>query len=157
MEHCGKEISDEQLRAGIREIGIGTPATRAAVIETLFARDYIRRDKKNLVPTEKGLAVYDTVKDKKIADVEMTAAWENTLAKIETGEADALSFRRNIEVYTAQIVTELLAATLNVAPSGSNAPVPSAGRAASCSSTRLPNAPMSIAASPCSVTREVRY
>ena len=124
MEHCGKEISDEQLRAGIREIGIGTPATRAAVIETLFARDYIRRDKKNLVPTEKGLAVYDTVKDKKIADVEMTAAWENTLAKIETGEADALSFRRNIEVYTAQIVTELLAATLNVAPSGEQCTCP---------------------------------
>ena len=124
MEHCGKEISDEQLRAGIREIGIGTPATRAAVIETLFARDYIRRDKKNLVPTEKGLAVYDTVKDKKIADVEMTAAWENTLAKIETGEADAFSFRRNIEVYTAQIVTELLAATLDVAPSGEQCTCP---------------------------------
>lgn len=118
MEHCGREIDDEQLRAGIREVGIGTPATRAAVIETLFARDYIRRDKKNLVPTEKGLAVYDTVKDKKIANVEMTATWENTLAKIETGEADPLSFHRDIEVYTAQIVTELLAATLDVAPSG---------------------------------------
>ena len=124
MEHCGKEISDEQLRAGIREAGIGTPATRAAVIETLFARDYIRRDKKNLVPTEKGLAVYDTVKDKKIADVEMTAAWEDTLAKIETGEADAPSFRRDIEVYTAQIVAELLAATLDVAPSGEQCTCP---------------------------------
>ena len=124
MEHCGKEISDEQLRAGIREAGIGTPATRAAVIETLFARDYIRRDKKNLVPTEKGLAVYDTVKDKKIADVEMTAAWEDTLAKIETGEADVPSFRRDIEVYTAQIVAELLAATLDVAPSGEQCTCP---------------------------------
>ena len=124
MEHCGKEISDEQLRAGIREAGIGTPATRAAVIETLFARDYIRRDKKNLVPTEKGLAVYDTVKNKKIADVEMTAAWEDTLAKIETGEADAPSFRRDIEVYTAQIVAELLAATLDVAPSGEQCTCP---------------------------------
>ena len=124
MEHCGREIGDEQLRAGIREAGIGTPATRAAVIETLFARDYIRRDKKNLVPTEKGLAVYDTVKDKKIADVEMTAAWEDTLAKIETGEADAPSFRRDIEVYTSQIVAELLAATLDVAPSGEQCTCP---------------------------------
>ena len=124
MEHCGKEISDEQLRAGIREAGIGTPATRAAVIETLFARDYIRRDKKNLVPTEKGLAVYDTVKDKKIADVEMTAAWEETLAKIETGEADAPSFRRDIEIYTAQVVAELLSATLDVAPSGEQCTCP---------------------------------
>lgn len=124
MEHCGKEICDEQLRAGIREVGIGTPATRAAVIETLFARGYVRRDKKNLVPTEKGLAVYDTVKDKKIADVEMTATWENTLARIETGEADALSFHRDIEVYTAQIVTELLATTLNVTPSGEQCTCP---------------------------------
>ena len=124
MEHCGREIGDGQLRTAIREAGIGTPATRAAVIETLFARNYIRRDKKNLVPTEKGLAVYDTVKDKKIADVEMTAAWEETLAKIETGEADAPSFRRDIEVYTAQIVAELLAATLDVAPSGEQCTCP---------------------------------
>ena len=124
MEHCGKEISDEQLRAGIREVGIGTPATRAAVIETLFTRGYVRRDKKNLMPTEKGLAVYDTVKDKKIADVEMTATWENTLARIEAGEADALSFHRDIEVYTAQIVTELLATTLNVTPSGEQCTCP---------------------------------
>ena len=124
MEHCGREIGDGQLRTAIREAGIGTPATRAAVIETLFARNYIRRDKKNLVPTEKGLAVYDTVKDKKIADVEMTAAWEDTLAKIETGEADAPSFRRDIEVYTAQIVAELLAATLDVAPSGEQCTCP---------------------------------
>ena len=124
MEHCGREIGDGQLRTTIREAGIGTPATRAAVIETLFARNYIRRDKKNLVPTEKGLAVYDTVKDKKIADVEMTAAWEDTLAKIETGEADAPSFRRDIEVYTAQIVAELLSATLDVAPSGEQCTCP---------------------------------
>ena len=124
MEHCGREIGDGQLRTAIREAGIGTPATRAAVIETLFARNYIRRDKKNLVPTEKGLAVYDTVKDKKIVDVEMTAAWEDTLAKIETGEADAPSFRRDIEVYTAQIVAELLAATLDVAPSGEQCTCP---------------------------------
>ena len=124
MEHCGREIGDGQLRTAIREAGIGTPATRAAVIETLFARNYIRRDKKNLVPTEKGLAVYDTVKDKKIADVEMTAAWEDTLAKIETGEADAPSFRRDIEVYTAQIVAELLSATLDVAPSGEQCTCP---------------------------------
>ena len=124
MEHCGREIGDGQLRTAIREAGIGTPATRAAVIETLFARNYIRRDKKNLVPTEKGLAVYDTVKDKKIADAEMTAAWEETLAKIETGEADAPSFRRDIEVYTAQVVAELLSATLDVAPSGEQCTCP---------------------------------
>ena len=84
MEHCGREIGDEQLRASIRETGIGTPAIRAAVIETLFARGYIRREKKSLVPTDKGMAIHETVKDKKIANVEMTAAWEDTLARIES-------------------------------------------------------------------------
>ena len=115
MEHCGREIGDEQLRASIRETGIGTPATRAAVIETLFARGYIRREKKNLMPTDKGMAVHETVKDKKIANVEMTAAWEDALARIESGEADAAAFRRDIEAYTAQIVTELLESKVSVA------------------------------------------
>ena len=124
MEHCGREIDDEQLRASIRETGIGTPATRAAVIETLFARGYIRREKKSLVPTDKGMAVYETVKEKKIANVEMTAAWEDTLARIESGEADAAAFRRDIEAYTAQIVTELLETKVSVAPSESEYPCP---------------------------------
>lgn len=124
MEHCGREIGDEQLRASIRETGIGTPATRAAVIETLFARGYIRREKKSLVPTDKGMAVHETVKDKKIANVEMTAAWEDALARIESGEADAAAFRRDIEAYTAQIVTELLETKVSVAPSESEYPCP---------------------------------
>ena len=63
----------------MKESGIGTPATRAAIIETLFARDYIRREKKSLIPTDKGLAVYEVVKDKKIADVAMTGGWELAL------------------------------------------------------------------------------
>ena len=124
MEHCGREIGDEQLRASIRETGIGTPATRAAVIETLFARGYIRREKKSLVPTDKGMAVYETVKDKKIANVEMTAAWEDALARIESGEADAAAFRRDIEAYTAQIVTELLESKVSVASPEGEYPCP---------------------------------
>lgn len=124
MEYCGREIDDEQLRASIRETGIGTPATRAAVIETLFARGYIRREKKSLVPTDKGMAVYATVKDKKIANVEMTAAWEDALARIESGEADAAAFRRDIEAYTAQIVTELLETKVSVAAPEGEYPCP---------------------------------
>lgn len=124
MEHCGREIDDEQLRASIRKTGIGTPATRAAVIETLFARGYIRREKKSLVPTDKGMAVYETVKDKKIANVEMTAAWEDALARIESGEADAAAFRRDIEAYTAQIVTELLESKVSVASPEGEYPCP---------------------------------
>lgn len=70
------------------------------------------------------MAVYETVKDKKIANVEMTAAWEDTLARIESGEADAAAFRRDIEAYTAQIVTELLEAKVYIAPSESEYPCP---------------------------------
>ena len=72
MEHCGRELRDDELRDSLKGNGIGTPATRASIIETLFARDYVRREKKSLVPTDKGLAVYQIVKDKRIADVEMT-------------------------------------------------------------------------------------
>lgn len=115
MESAGKDLANEEERQAMKEVGIGTPATRAAIIETLFSRDYIRREKKSLVPTEKGLTVYSIVKDKKIADVAMTGNWESALAKIETGEMNPDTFRQGIEVYTAQITTELLNTTVSIA------------------------------------------
>jgi DNA topoisomerase-3 len=76
METCGKDLSNEEEREAIKESGIGTPATRASIIETLFSREYIVREKKSLVPTNKGLVVYLAVRDKKIADIGMTGEWE---------------------------------------------------------------------------------
>lgn len=114
MEIAGKSVGDELQREAIKGCGIGTPATRAAIIETLLARDYMRRDKKSLVPTEKGLAVYGAVKDKRIADVQMTAMWEEAFAKIESGQADAGDFKKGIEVYAAQITSELLNTELSL-------------------------------------------
>jgi DNA topoisomerase-3 len=111
MESCGKECENEEEREAMKDAGIGTPATRAAIIETLFAREYIRREKKALVPTNKGLVVYLAVKDRKIADVAMTGSWEYALAKIGSGEMDAATFHRSIEVYASQITTELLGIT----------------------------------------------
>ena len=108
MESAGKELDNENYRKSLSEVGIGTPATRAAVIETLFAREYIKRQGKSLVPTEKGLAVYAVVKDMKIADVEMTGNWEYDLARIEQGAIDAGTFLRGIRQYTTQITEELL-------------------------------------------------
>ena len=108
MESCGKECENEEEREAMKDGGIGTPATRAAIIETLFAREYIVREKKSLVPTSKGLVVYLAVKDKKISDVAMTGQWEHALAKIGSGEMDAATFHHGIEVYTSQITTELL-------------------------------------------------
>jgi DNA topoisomerase-3 len=108
MESAGKEVKDEAEREAMKESGIGTPATRAAIIETLFARDYIRREKKSLVPTDKGILVYETVKNKRIADVAMTGSWENALAQIERGDMQPETFGKAIEVYTRQITGELL-------------------------------------------------
>ncbi|MEO3240253.1 DNA topoisomerase, partial [Parabacteroides distasonis] len=72
METAGKEIEDDALRQAMKDCGIGTPATRASIIETLFKRGYMERCKKSLVPTEKGLALNSVVKTMRIADVAMT-------------------------------------------------------------------------------------
>jgi len=108
MESAGKEIENEDERKALQNIGIGTPATRAAIIETLFTRNYIQREKKSLIPTEKGLQVYELVKDRKIADVSMTAEWELALQKIENNEADASVFQKEMEQYAQSITNELL-------------------------------------------------
>ena len=117
MEHCGKEVQKEEYRSYLEEVGIGTPATRASIIETLIARGYMCREKRNLVPTEKGLAVYGIVKDRRIADVGMTGQWEAALAKIENGEMDSGTFRRGIEAYAVQITEELLQVQVSSAES----------------------------------------
>lgn len=109
MENAGKELENEDERKAIKESGIGTPATRASIIETLFSRDYIERRKKSLVPTAKRLKVYEAVKEKRIADVSMTGMWENTLTKIENGEMPFETFDKSIAIYAKQITEELLA------------------------------------------------
>ena len=108
METAGKDIEDEAMRQAMKDCGIGTPATRAAIIETLFKRGYMERCKKSLVPTEKGLALYSVVKTMRIADVAMTGEWEKELARIERGELSAETFSKEIEAYTREITSELL-------------------------------------------------
>ena len=110
METAGREgVEDEEARQALKDCGIGTPATRAAIIETLLRREYMVRVKKSLVPTEKGLALYSIVKGMDIADVEMTGRWESELAEIEKGRTPHEAFLRDIEDYTRKITTELLA------------------------------------------------
>ncbi len=108
METAGKEVEDDALRQALKDCGIGTPATRAAIIETLFKRGYMERCKKSLVPTEKGLALYSIVKTMRIANVALTGEWEKELARIERGELPADTFRKEIEAYTREITSELL-------------------------------------------------
>lgn len=108
METAGKQIEDKEERKALQNIGIGTPATRSTTIETLFKRHYICKQKKSLTPTEKGLQAYELVKDRKIADVSMTAEWEMALQKIENNEADTGTFQKEMETYVASITKELL-------------------------------------------------
>lgn len=111
MENAGKEVEDAESKKAMAACGIGTPATRANIIETLILRDYIRRNKKAIIPTEKGLAVYEIVKDKKIANAEMTGAWELALAAIEAGKMPADKFSQGINSYVSTICEELLSLT----------------------------------------------
>ena len=108
MENAGKEVKEDDKRKAMAECGIGTPATRANIIETLILRDYICRDKKSIIPTEKGLAVYEIVKDKKIANAEMTGSWELALAAIEAGKMPSDKFAQGINSYVGTICEELL-------------------------------------------------
>ena len=109
MENAGKEVKDTESKKAMAECGIGTPATRANIIETLILRDYIRREKKAIIPTEKGIAVYEIVKDKKIANAEMTGSWELALSAIEAGQMPADKFAQGINSYVGTICEELLA------------------------------------------------
>lgn len=108
METAGRELDDEEAREAMKNVGLGTPATRAAIIETLVSRNYIIRDKKSLVPTHKGLAVYNVVKDKIISDPQMTGKWENALLHIERGTLEESRFSEEIVKYTHTITAELL-------------------------------------------------
>lgn len=109
LETAGKEIEDEELRYAMKDSGLGTPATRASIIETLIKRDYITREKKNLVPTSTGLSVYSVVKDQKIAQAELTGNWEKRLEEIRSG-ASVDDFQQEIKTYTRNITQELLQA-----------------------------------------------
>lgn len=107
LETAGKEIEDEELREAMKEGGLGTPATRANIIETLLTRKYILREKKNLVPTETGLSVYGIVRHQRIAQAELTGNWEKRLEQIRTG-ASVAEFQEEIKTYTRTITRELL-------------------------------------------------
>jgi len=108
MENAGRQIEDKEQQKALANIGIGTPATRASIIETLITRNYITRKSKTLVPTDKGQKVYNLIKDQKIANVQMTAEWEMALHKIETKEINSKQFITDIKNYTNEITQELL-------------------------------------------------
>ena len=113
MEGCGRVLSDEKEKDAMKDCGLGTPATRAGIIELLLARHYVERNGRSLIPTGKGLEVHSIVKEKRIANISMTGQWECTLHEIETGKVSTETFTSGINAYTRQIVSELLAMKLD--------------------------------------------
>jgi DNA topoisomerase III len=104
METAGKLVEDEELRQQVKDSGLGTPATRAATIERLLKVGYAERQKKTLVPTDKGRALISLLGGDSLASPELTARWEERLAKMERGGEDRAAFMRDIERFTASVV-----------------------------------------------------
>lgn len=107
METCGKRIEDEELRQAMKDVGLGTPATRAATIEGLLMRGYVERQAKKLVPTELGNQVWSFVRGRKIADVATTGEWERDLALVEQGKIRPDSFNERIKAFVLDIINDL--------------------------------------------------
>ena len=116
MESCGKSITDDEAKKAMKDSGIGTPATRASIITTLVGRDYIARSGKSIIPTEKGMCLYEAVKDMRVADVELTGSWEKALAQIEGHTLDPETFMCSIRDYTRKATDEILRLNFQTMP-----------------------------------------
>ena len=110
MESAGKTLTDDELRDAMKNTGLGTPATRAAIIETLLKRGYAQRDKKLLVPTTTGIALIDALPVKSLASPELTGTWEARLARIARGEETRRGFMADIATYVRDTVEAIRAA-----------------------------------------------
>ena len=108
METAGKFVEDEELRAALKENGIGRPSSRASIIETLFKRHYIRRERKNLVATATGIELIDTIKEELLKSCELTGIWEKKLRDIEHKRYDAGQFVEELKQQIREIVNDVM-------------------------------------------------
>ncbi len=108
METAGKTVDDEELRDAMKENGIGRPSTRAAIIETLFKRRYIRKERKSLTPTLAGIQLIDTIHEPLLKSAALTGLWEKKLREIEKGEYNATQFIGELKQMIAEIVLNVL-------------------------------------------------
>ena len=105
METAGKNIEDEELKDALKDRGIGTPATRASIIETLIQRDFVERRRKTLISAPRGRQLIAIVQDERLKSPELTGEWEYRLKKMERGEYDPQQFREEVETYTREILS----------------------------------------------------
>lgn len=108
METAGKLVDNDELRDALKENGIGRPSTRAAIIETLFKRNYIRKERKNLFPTPTGKELIATIQDELLKSAELTGLWEKKLRQIEKGTYDARTFLEELKQMVNQVVINVL-------------------------------------------------
>ncbi len=107
METAGKQVEDDELRDLMKANGIGRPSTRASIIETLFKRKYTQRRKKQVIPTEMGIQLIDTIQNQLLKSAELTGQWEKQLKEIEQGEFEAKKFIHNMKVMVHELVYEV--------------------------------------------------
>ena len=108
METAGKFVDDEELRAALKENGIGRPSSRAGIIETLFKRHYIKRERKNLLATPTGIELIDTIQEELLKSCELTGIWEKKLRDIEHKKYDASQFIEELKAQISDIVKDVL-------------------------------------------------
>ena len=108
METAGKTVDDEELRDAMKENGIGRPSTRAAIIETLFKRRYIRKERKSLAPTMAGIQLIDTIHEPLLKSASLTGLWERKLREIERGEYSPVQFIDELKQMISEIVLNVL-------------------------------------------------
>ena len=111
METAGKQVDDDELRDLMKENGIGRPSTRANIIETLFKRQYIKRNKKQVLPTVTGIQLIDTIQNELLKSAELTGSWEKQLKDIEKGEFSASAFISNMKRMVDALVYEVRSET----------------------------------------------
>src|SRR5499427_3713312 len=112
METAGKQMDDDELRLAIKEAGLGTPATRAAIIETLLKREYVRREQKALVATSKGIALITMLRSPLLTSAELTGQWEQKLARMVRGEYEREVFMREVRAMVADLVVQIAGTAL---------------------------------------------
>ena len=108
METAGKLVDDEELRDAMKENGIGRPSTRAAIIETLFKRNYIRREKKNIVATQTGIELIGLIRNELLKSAELTGRWEKKLRDIERRQYEAKTFIEELKEMLGTVVNDVL-------------------------------------------------
>jgi DNA topoisomerase-3 len=138
MESAGRTVEEKEISAAMRDSGLGTPATRAATLETLLRREYLRREEKSLAATESGIALIAAVHPR-VKSVSLTGEWERELRRIERGQADFDVFMRGIETFVREVIAPVAAGGREVAAPAVEAAVRSSPSPSSSSSLPRPS------------------